>query len=61
MPEPVSQPFKRPRRRSGRWGFYAVLTVASFIALCAGHLQGLAGMVIFGLYTLHHLSRRTPR
>jgi hypothetical protein len=58
--DPVSQPARR-RRRSGRWGFYAFLTIASFISLCTGHLEGLAGTAIFGLYTLYHLPRRTPR
>jgi len=42
-----------PRRRSKTWVYYALLSLGGFIALCTGQLLGLAGMALFGLYTVY--------
>lgn len=44
---------RRVRRRSKAWVYYALLTILSLIALCAGQIAGLAGMAIFGLYAVY--------
>ena len=38
------------RRRSKAWIYYTVLAVACFATLCAGHLAGLPGSILFGTY-----------
>lgn len=38
------------RRRSKAWVYYTVLAAGSLIELCAGHIAGLAGITLFGLY-----------
>jgi hypothetical protein len=37
-------------RRSKAWIYYTVLAGGSLIELCAGHVAGLVGMALFGLY-----------
>jgi hypothetical protein len=46
-PSPASRP---GRRRSKAWIYYTVLAGGSLIELCAGHIAGMAGMALFGLY-----------
>ena len=50
----VNRPVQTPtRRRSRAWIYYAILAVASFIMLCGGHIAGLAGVALFGLYACY--------
>jgi hypothetical protein len=37
-------------RRSKAWIYYTVLAVCGFLTLCTGHVVGLVGMVLCGLY-----------
>jgi hypothetical protein len=40
-------------QRSKAWVYYALLTMASLIAVCTGQVMGLVGMALFGLYALY--------
>jgi hypothetical protein len=44
---------KSIRRRSKAWIYYSILCGASFVTLCAGHLAGLGGSVLFGAYAIY--------
>lgn len=45
-PDPVRQLLPRSRA----WLYYTLLAIGSFLAVCTGHLIGLVGVLLFGLY-----------